>query len=117
MGNLVWEKSDSSFAMLKNTSIGCGRNFFEVDDEETIDVEKHFRERWALVKTDLHDAGALLNLYLLQDKELADDLDAITTCKRVLGRLCFFETYPNVVLEFLAFRHKQPPFHNMLDPK
>ena len=36
--------------------------FFEVDDEEIIDVEKHFREQWALVKTDLHDAGALLNL-------------------------------------------------------
>ena len=70
-----------------------------------------------MVKSDLHDAGALLNPYLLQDKELADDLDAITTCKRVLGRLCSPETYPHVVLEFLAFCHKQPPFHNMLDPK
>ena len=39
--------------------------FFEVDDEETIDVEKHFGERWTLVKTDLHDADALLNPYLL----------------------------------------------------
>lgn len=91
--------------------------FFEINDEETIDVEKHFRERWALVKTDLHDAGALLNPYLLHDKELADDLDAITACKSVLGRLCSPKTYPDVVLEFLAFRHKQPPFHNMLDPK
>ena len=88
--------------------------FFEVDDEKTIDVEKHFRKRWALVKTNLHDAGALLNPYLLQNKELVDDLDAITVCKRVLRRLCSPETYPDVVLQFLAFRHKQPPFHNML---
>ena len=115
--NLVWGKSDTSFAMLKNTSIGCGRNFFEVHEEETIDVEKHFCERWALVKTDLDDAGALLNPYLLQDKELADDLDAITACKRVLERLCSPKTYRDVVLEFLAFRHQQLPFHNMLDPK
>ena len=91
--------------------------FFTFDGEESIDVEKHFRERWALVRTDLHDAGALLNPYLLHDKELADDLDAITACKRVLGKLCSPETYPDVVLEFLAFRHKEPPFHNMLDPK
>jgi len=66
---------------------------------------------------DLHDAGALLNLYLLHDKELADDLDATTTCKRMFERLCSPETYPDVVLEFLAFRHKQQSFHNMLDPK
>ena len=91
--------------------------FFPLDGGESIDVEKHFRDRWALVRTDLHDAGALLNPYLLHDKELADDLDAITACKRVLGKLCSPETYPDVVLEFLAFRHKEPPFHNMLDPK
>ena len=91
--------------------------FFEMDDEDFIDVGRHFRDRWALVKTDLHDAGALLNPYLLHDKELADDSDAITACKRVLERVCSPETYPHVVLEFLAFRHKEPPFHNMLDPK
>ena len=27
------------------------------------------------------------------------------------------ETYPDVVQEFLAFRHKRAPFHDMLDPK
>jgi len=91
--------------------------FFELDDEDIIEVEKYFCERWALVKTDLHDASALLNPYLLHNKELANDSDATIACKGVLERVCSSETYPNVVLEFLAFRHKQPPFHNMLDPK
>jgi hypothetical protein len=91
--------------------------FFQFDGEKSIDVEKHFRVRWAMVKLDLHDAGAFLNPYLLHNKELADDLDAITACKRVLGKLCSPETYLDVVLEFLAFRHKELPFHNMLDPK
>ena len=35
----------------------------------------------------------------------------------MLRNLCTPETYPDVVQEFLAFRHKCAPFHDMLDPK
>ena len=70
-----------------------------------------------MITTDLHSASALFNPYLLQDKELADDSDVITTCRRVLQNLCTPETYLDVVQEFLAFRHKDVSFHDMLDPK
>jgi hypothetical protein len=70
-----------------------------------------------MVKTYLHYAGALLNPYLLHNKELADDNDSLTTYKRVLQKICFPETYPDIVHDFLAFQHKQGPFHDMLDPK
>jgi hypothetical protein len=68
-----------------------------------------------MVKTNLHYAGTLLNPYLLHNNELADD--SLMACKRVLQKLCPSETYPNIVQDFLAFRHKLGPFHDMLDPK
>ena len=70
-----------------------------------------------MISTDLHSAGALLNPYLLHDEELGDDSDVVTACKRVLRNLYTPETYPDVVQEFLAFRHKRAPFHDMLDRK
>jgi hypothetical protein len=70
-----------------------------------------------MVKTDLHYAGVFLNPYLLDNKELADDSDSLIACKSVLRKLCSPETYPDVVQDFLAFQHKQGPFHHMLDPK
>jgi hypothetical protein len=68
-----------------------------------------------MVRTDLHYAGALLNPYLLHNKELADNSDSLTMCKRVLQKLCPLKTYPNVVQDLGAFWHKQRPFHDMLD--
>jgi hypothetical protein len=50
-----------------------------------------------MVKIDLHYAGALLNPYLLHDKELAVDSDSLIACKKVLRKLCSPETYPDVV--------------------
>jgi hypothetical protein len=90
---------------------------FRLDHDMAAPMEDAFYNRWTMVKTDLHSAGALLNPYLLHNKELADDSDSLTACKRVLQKLCSPETYPNVVHDFLAFRHKQGPFHDMLDPK
>jgi hypothetical protein len=55
-----------------------------------------------MVKIDLHYAGALLNPYLLYGKELADDNDSLSACKRVLRKLCSPETSPDVVQDFLA---------------
>ena len=70
-----------------------------------------------MISTNLHSAGALLNPYLLHDEELGDDSDVVTAYKRVLQNLCTPETYPDIVQEFLAFRHKRAPFHDMLNPK
>ena len=56
-------------------------------------MEDAFYNRWTIVKIDLHYVGALLNPYLLQDKELADDNDSLIRYKKVLQKLCFLETY------------------------
>jgi len=59
-----------------------------------------------LGETDLHFAKALLNLYLLHDKELADDLDATDAYRRVIMKICDPKDYVKVVKEFVAFRHR-----------
>jgi hypothetical protein len=69
-------------------------------------MEDAFYNHWRMVKTDLYYVGALLNPYLLHDKELADDNDSLIACKKVLQKLCPLETYSDVVQDFLAFRHK-----------
>jgi len=89
---------------------------FNLEDDLANAVEAEFRARKKMITTDLHSAAALLNPYLFHDEELADDADAITACKRVLRKLCTTEVYPSVVEEYLAFRHKNPPFHDMVDP-
>ena len=90
---------------------------FNLDSDFADLAERQFYARKQMISTDLHSAGALLNPYLLHDEELGDDSDVVTACKRVLRNLCTPETYPDVVQEFLAFRHKRAPFHDMLDPK
>jgi hypothetical protein len=90
---------------------------FRLDYDMANAMEDAFYNRWTMVKTNLHYSGALLNPYLLHDKELADDSYSPIECKRVLQKLCPPETYPDVVQDILAFRHKHGPFHNMLDPK
>ena len=90
---------------------------FNLDSDFADLAERQFYAWKQMISTDLHSAGALLNPYLLHDEELGDDSNVVTTCKRVLRNLCTPETYPDVVQEFLAFRHKRAPFHDMLDPK
>jgi hypothetical protein len=75
---------------------------FRLDHDMADPMEDAFYNRWTMVKTDLHYAGALLNPYLLHDKELADNNDSLIACKRVLRKLCSLETYPDVVQDFLA---------------
>jgi hypothetical protein len=60
-------------------------------------MEDAFYNRWTMVKLDLHYADALLNPYLLHNKELTDDSDSFMACKRVLRKLCFPEMYLEVV--------------------
>ncbi len=79
-------------------------------------AKEEFYHRKRLMTTDLHGAAALLNPYLLHDRELADDPDLTIACKRVLQKLCPADDYADVVSEFLAFRVRGPPFHDMLEP-
>jgi hypothetical protein len=58
-----------------------------------------------------------MNPYLLHNKELVDDSNSLTAYKRVLQKLCPTKAYLDVVQDFLAFRHDQRPFDDMLDPK
>jgi hypothetical protein len=60
-------------------------------------IEIAFYSQWDMVTINLHYAGALLNPYLLHDKELANNSNSLTGCKTVLQKLCPPETYPNVV--------------------
>ena len=57
---------------------------FRLDYNMADSMEDAFYNYWTMVKTDLHYASVLLNLYLLHDKELVDDNDSLTACKRVL---------------------------------
>ena len=54
---------------------------FNLDTDLADIVEEEFYVWKRMMTTDLHSAGALLNPYLLHDKQLADDPDVITTCK------------------------------------
>jgi hypothetical protein len=90
---------------------------FRLDHNMANPMEDAFYNRWTMVKIDLYYAGALLNPYVLHDKELADDSDSLMAYKRVLQKLCSPETYPDVVQDFFVFQHMQGPFHDMLDPQ
>jgi hypothetical protein len=90
---------------------------FCLAESKVIPLVQSFNARRKMVVNDLQSAAALLNPYLLEDEDLADDADAKSACKRVLERLCEPDEYGEVVREFMAFRHKDPPFHKMLNPK
>jgi hypothetical protein len=78
-------------------------------------IEVAFYSQWNMVTTNSLYVGAFLNPYLLHNKEMADDRNSLIVCKRVLQKLCPPKPYLDVVQVFLAFRHKQEPFHNVLD--
>jgi hypothetical protein len=108
------------FRKLEKHVVSLRGELFRLDHDMADPMEDAFYNCWTMVltmKTDLHYAGALLNPYLLHDKELADDSDSLIAYKRVLQKLCSLEMYPDVVQDFLAFRHKQGLFHDMFDPK
>lgn len=79
-------------------------------------AKENFYARKKMMTTDLLCAGALLNPYLLHDKELADDTEVWHGCRRVLKTLCAPGTYHDVANEYMAFRMRSAPFHEMLDP-
>ncbi len=76
---------------------------FGLSSDLAIPIEKSFGKRREMVQTDLHYRGALLNPYLLHDKELVNNQYATNACKRVIRKICQPGTDPDVVKEFVAF--------------
>ena len=111
------EKILHSFRNLKKHVVSLKGKSFRLVHNMANPMEDAFYNCWTMVRTYLHYAGALLNPFLLHDKEFADDSNSLIACKKVLQKLCSPETYPDIVQDFLAFRYKQGPFHDMLDPK
>jgi hypothetical protein len=72
------------FCNLEKHVVSFRGKLFRLDHDMADPMEDAFYNRWTMVKTDLHYAGALLNPNLLYDKELANDSDSLTVCKRVL---------------------------------
>jgi hypothetical protein len=72
------------FHNLEKHVVSFRGELFRLDHDMADPMEDAFYNRWTMVKTDLHYAGALLNPNLLYDKELANDSDSLTVCKRVL---------------------------------
>ena len=85
------------FRNLEKHVLSLKDELFRLDHNWTNTMEDAFYNHWRMVKTYLYYAGALLNPYLLHNKELANDSDSLIVCKRVLQKLCLLETYPDVV--------------------
>jgi hypothetical protein len=104
------------FCNLEKHILNLRDELFMLDGDLADAMEDAFYSQWRMIRTGLYYEGALTNSYLFHNKELVDDSKSLTVYKRVFQKLCPPETYLDVVQDFLAFRHKQGPFHNMLDP-
>jgi hypothetical protein len=56
-------------------------------------LEENFTKRWDMMLTDLHYAGALLNLYLKDVLEIPHNGDAKCALNRVVRKLCAILEY------------------------
>jgi hypothetical protein len=73
--------------------------------------EVALKNREALVASDLHYAGALLNLHLIKDMELRDDQNAMAGLMRVFQRLTdIVEEFQAVKAEFNLYFHTMSPY-------
>jgi hypothetical protein len=73
--------------------------------------EVALRNREALVASDLHYAGALLNPHLIKDMELHDDQNAMAGLMRVFQRLTnTAEEFQAVKAEFNLYFHIMSPY-------
>jgi hypothetical protein len=74
--------------------------------------EVALRNREALVASDLHYAGALLNPHLIKDMELRDDQNAMVGLMRVFQRLTdTAEEFQAVKAEFNLYFHTMSPYY------
>jgi hypothetical protein len=74
--------------------------------------EVALRNRKALVASDLHYAGALLNPHLIKDMELCDDQNAMAGLMRVFQKLTdTAEEFQAVKAEFNLYFHTMSPYY------
>jgi hypothetical protein len=74
--------------------------------------EVALRNREALVASNLHYAGALLNPHLIKDMELRDDQNAMAGLMRVFQRLTdTAEEFQAVKAEFNLYVHTMSPYY------
>jgi hypothetical protein len=74
-------------------------------------LEVALRNREALVASDLHYAGALLNPHLIKDMELRDDQNAMAGLMRVFQRLTdTAKEFQAVKAEFNLYFHTMSPY-------
>jgi hypothetical protein len=84
---------------------------FNMPSDLVESFEVALRNREALVASDLHYAGALLNPHLIKDMELRDDQNAMSGLMRVFQRLTdTAEEFQAVKAEFNLYFHTMSPY-------
>jgi hypothetical protein len=106
MGNvyMIMKALRHHVAALHNAPFNMPSDFVEP-------FEVALRNREALVASDLHSAGALLNPHLIKDMELRDDHNAMAGLMRVFQRLTdTAEEFQAVKAEFNLYFHTMSPY-------
>jgi hypothetical protein len=84
---------------------------FNMPNDLVEPLEVALRNKEALVASDLHYAGALLNLHLIKDMELRDDQNAMAGLMRVFQRLTnTTEEFQAMKVEFNLYFHTMSPY-------
>jgi hypothetical protein len=84
---------------------------FNMPNDLVEPLEVALRNREAMVASDLHYAGALLNPHLIKDMELCDDQHAMAGLMRVFQRLTdTIEEFQAVKAEFNLYFHTMSPY-------
>jgi hypothetical protein len=79
---------------------------------------ENFRDRWRLMKTDLHWAGAILNPMLCGWHSLHDLPESWTILNRVLQKMTpDYDTFLQALAEYHDFLENRGPFQGLTDPR
>jgi hypothetical protein len=79
---------------------------------------ENFHDRWRLMKTDLHWAGAILNPMLCGWRSLHDLPESRTILNRVLQKMTpDYDTFLQVLAEYQDFLENRAPFEGSIDPR
>jgi hypothetical protein len=78
----------------------------------TTTLEENFTKRWDMMLTDLHYAGALLNLYLKDVLEIQENGDAKCALNRVVRKLCaiLIVQFNDTMAELTEYEERRGPY-------
>jgi hypothetical protein len=76
-------------------------------------LEENFTKRWDMMLTDLHYAGALLNLYLKVVLEIQENGDAKRALNRVVYKLCAIlgVRFNDAMAELTEYEERRGPYN------